>query len=280
MIPPPWCSSKHIGRLMTRQLSKPLSTDAALVERLRAGDATAVADLSQRYGANFSTGVPSMKNREDAEEVAQDVLLKVFKKIKAFRGDAQLSSGSTASRSTPRCRGCGRCASRVRRKCQSARSPCRVVTRWSPSASTWRITRPFRTRPTCGRSCGIASPTRWISCRRSTGRRSCCATSGTVDRRGERIAEGEKPDAEVAPASRPAGAARAALGVRGGRRPAPRRVTRATIAARPSPDSRRASRHFPARRDARPRSLRTSRDRIRRCRRPGATCPAASSPGR
>jgi RNA polymerase sigma-70 factor (ECF subfamily) len=33
-----------------------------------------------------------MKNREDAEEVAQDVLLKVFKKIKAFRGDAQLSS--------------------------------------------------------------------------------------------------------------------------------------------------------------------------------------------
>ena len=33
-----------------------------------------------------------MKNREDAEEVAQDVLLKAVRKIDAFRGDAALSS--------------------------------------------------------------------------------------------------------------------------------------------------------------------------------------------
>ena len=33
-----------------------------------------------------------LKNREDAEEVAQDVLLKVYQKIDAFRGDAALSS--------------------------------------------------------------------------------------------------------------------------------------------------------------------------------------------
>jgi RNA polymerase sigma-70 factor (ECF subfamily) len=33
-----------------------------------------------------------MKNREDAEEVTQDVLLKVYRKVDAFRGDAQLSS--------------------------------------------------------------------------------------------------------------------------------------------------------------------------------------------
>jgi RNA polymerase sigma-70 factor (ECF subfamily) len=33
-----------------------------------------------------------MKNWEDAEEVAQDVLLKVVRKIDAFRGDAALSS--------------------------------------------------------------------------------------------------------------------------------------------------------------------------------------------
>src|SRR5690349_8918150 len=78
---------------MTRQSSKPLTNDAALVERLRAGDASAVNDLSQRYGAKiFQLAFRYMKNREDAEEVAQDVLLKVFKKIKAFRGDAQLSS--------------------------------------------------------------------------------------------------------------------------------------------------------------------------------------------
>jgi RNA polymerase sigma-70 factor (ECF subfamily) len=33
-----------------------------------------------------------VKNWEDAEEVAQDVLLKVYRKIDAFRGDAALSS--------------------------------------------------------------------------------------------------------------------------------------------------------------------------------------------
>ena len=33
-----------------------------------------------------------MKNREDAEEVTQDVLLKVYRKIGAFRGDSALSS--------------------------------------------------------------------------------------------------------------------------------------------------------------------------------------------
>jgi RNA polymerase sigma-70 factor (ECF subfamily) len=33
-----------------------------------------------------------MKNREDAEEVTQDVLLKVYSKIGAFRGDSALSS--------------------------------------------------------------------------------------------------------------------------------------------------------------------------------------------
>jgi RNA polymerase sigma-70 factor (ECF subfamily) len=74
---------------MTRQIS----SDAALVERLRAGDDTAVADLAARYGSKiYQLSFRYLKNREDAEEVAQDVLLKVFRKIKAFRGDAALSS--------------------------------------------------------------------------------------------------------------------------------------------------------------------------------------------
>jgi RNA polymerase sigma-70 factor, ECF subfamily len=79
----------HKGGFMTRQPS----TDAALVERLRAGDDTAVAELAARYGSKiYQLSFRYMKNREDAEEVAQDVLLKVFRKIKAFRGDAALSS--------------------------------------------------------------------------------------------------------------------------------------------------------------------------------------------
>lgn len=64
-----------------------------LVERLRAHDPSAVADLSDSYGAKiYQLAFRYLRNREDAEEVAQDVLLKVYQKIDAFRGDSALSS--------------------------------------------------------------------------------------------------------------------------------------------------------------------------------------------
>lgn len=50
-------------------------------------------DLSDSYGAKiYQLAFRYLRNREDAEEVAQDVLLKVYQKIDAFRGDAALSS--------------------------------------------------------------------------------------------------------------------------------------------------------------------------------------------
>jgi RNA polymerase sigma-70 factor (ECF subfamily) len=68
-------------------------TQANLVDRLKAHDPTAVADLSASYGSKiYQLAFRYLKNREDAEEVAQDVLLKVYQKIEAFRGDAALSS--------------------------------------------------------------------------------------------------------------------------------------------------------------------------------------------
>jgi RNA polymerase sigma-70 factor (ECF subfamily) len=64
-----------------------------LVERLRAHDPAAVTDLADSYGAKiYQLAFRYLRNREDAEEVAQDVLLKVYQKIEAFRGDAALSS--------------------------------------------------------------------------------------------------------------------------------------------------------------------------------------------
>ena len=64
-----------------------------LVDRLKAHDQSAVADLSESYGSKiYQLAFRYLKNREDAEEVAQDVLLKVYQKIDAFRGDAALSS--------------------------------------------------------------------------------------------------------------------------------------------------------------------------------------------
>lgn len=67
--------------------------DRELIERLQAGDDRAVQDLADRYAARiFQLAMRHMKNREDAEEVTQDVLLKVYRKVGAFRGDAALSS--------------------------------------------------------------------------------------------------------------------------------------------------------------------------------------------
>ncbi len=67
--------------------------DTHLVERLQAGDDSAVADLAQAYGPRmFQLAVRYTRNKEDAEEVVQDVLMKVRDKIAAFRGDAALSS--------------------------------------------------------------------------------------------------------------------------------------------------------------------------------------------
>ncbi len=64
-----------------------------LIARMQAGDSTAVADLESSYGPRIQQlAFRYLKNWEDAEEVAQDVLLKVHRKIGAFRGDAALSS--------------------------------------------------------------------------------------------------------------------------------------------------------------------------------------------
>jgi RNA polymerase sigma-70 factor, ECF subfamily len=67
--------------------------DRQLIARLQAGDERAVKELGERYGSRiYQLAFRQMKNREDAEEVTQDVLLKVSKKINAFRGDSALSS--------------------------------------------------------------------------------------------------------------------------------------------------------------------------------------------
>ena len=64
-----------------------------LIGRMQAGDPAAVTELATIYGPRIhQLAFRYMKNWEDAEEVTQDVLLKVFRKIDAFRGDAALSS--------------------------------------------------------------------------------------------------------------------------------------------------------------------------------------------
>jgi RNA polymerase sigma-70 factor (ECF subfamily) len=67
--------------------------DRQLISRLKARDEAAVHELAERYGSRiFQLALRHMRNREDAEEVTQDVLMKVYRKVGAFRGDAALSS--------------------------------------------------------------------------------------------------------------------------------------------------------------------------------------------
>ena len=72
---------------------KDRTADLALVTRLKDGDTVAVSDLEKAFrGKIYQLAFRYMKNHEDAEEVTQDVLLRVHQKIGAFRGDAALSS--------------------------------------------------------------------------------------------------------------------------------------------------------------------------------------------
>src|SRR5690242_14668718 len=67
--------------------------DLDLAARLLKGDNAAIEELTRDFGPMINQqAFKYMKNWEDAEEVAQDVLLKVVRKIALFRGDSALSS--------------------------------------------------------------------------------------------------------------------------------------------------------------------------------------------
>ena len=64
-----------------------------LLARLQRGDEHALSELADTYGARiYQLAFRYLRNKEDAEEIAQDVLLKIHRKVGEFRGDAALSS--------------------------------------------------------------------------------------------------------------------------------------------------------------------------------------------
>src|SRR5206468_118206 len=67
--------------------------DAAWIARLKHGDSVAMAELVACYEPRIrQQAMRYVPRREDAAEVAQDVLVKVRRKLHLFRGDAALSS--------------------------------------------------------------------------------------------------------------------------------------------------------------------------------------------
>jgi RNA polymerase sigma-70 factor, ECF subfamily len=77
----------------TNSLLSGPTADQLLLARLKSGDEQALADLSDAYSSKiYQLAFRYLRNKEDAEEITQDVLFKVYRKVNAFRGDAQLSS--------------------------------------------------------------------------------------------------------------------------------------------------------------------------------------------
>ena len=69
------------------------NTDAILIERLRAGDSSAATELVRRYSTplyNFSYRFTG--NREEAQEIAQEALLKALKNMDRFNPRYKFSS--------------------------------------------------------------------------------------------------------------------------------------------------------------------------------------------
>lgn len=67
--------------------------DNELIARVKAGDQQAYAAIVQHYqGYVFTLVLRYVPNREDAEEVAQDVFVKAYRSLADFRGDARFST--------------------------------------------------------------------------------------------------------------------------------------------------------------------------------------------
>jgi RNA polymerase sigma-70 factor (ECF subfamily) len=67
--------------------------DVALVERAKAGDTAAFEQLVKQYERQiFRTAQHITQNREDAEDITQDVFVKAFTKLEQFQGNSKFST--------------------------------------------------------------------------------------------------------------------------------------------------------------------------------------------
>ena len=70
-----------------------LYSDAYYIERVQAGDTGCFACLLDRYSRPVHSLILKMvHSKEDAEELAQDVFMKVFRNLSSFKGDCSFST--------------------------------------------------------------------------------------------------------------------------------------------------------------------------------------------
>jgi RNA polymerase sigma-70 factor (ECF subfamily) len=73
--------------------TSPPSVDSELISRAAGGDASAFREIVERHRSMvYRVAFQFAGNHHDAEDIAQDVFLKVYRSLDRFRQDAQLSS--------------------------------------------------------------------------------------------------------------------------------------------------------------------------------------------
>lgn len=68
-------------------------SEKQLIDRAKKGDADAFNDLMGRYSRNiFNIGLQMLRDRDDASDMAQETMLKVYRALPRFRGDSTFST--------------------------------------------------------------------------------------------------------------------------------------------------------------------------------------------
>ena len=69
------------------------AVDALLVERFNSGDDAAFVEIMERYQSKiFAVALSLLRNRADAEEIAQDTFIRAHRGLARFRGDSSLAT--------------------------------------------------------------------------------------------------------------------------------------------------------------------------------------------
>lgn len=69
------------------------ATDLKIIENIKAGDVAAYALLIDKYkNMVFTLAYNIIQNREDAEELSQDVFVKAFRSLSSFRNESSFST--------------------------------------------------------------------------------------------------------------------------------------------------------------------------------------------
>lgn len=78
---------------MSDHVATARSDDAALVERLKARDKSAVEDLLRLHGSKlYGIAMQIVRNETDAQEIMQDALVSIWNKIGSFEGRSAFTS--------------------------------------------------------------------------------------------------------------------------------------------------------------------------------------------